>query len=181
MVINQQIYHVKGLQYIIRPAYIRDAEELSHLRVQLDGETENLDREPGEGYMDKSDFEKLIQRDAESKRNLFLVAVVHNKIVGFSRCQGNELKRFAHKVEFGVCVAKACWGYGIGKSLLQQSILWADDAGMKKMTLNVLETNKKAIDLYEKFGFEVEGVLKNDKVLSDGKCYSTVVMGRFNG
>lgn len=179
MVIKQQIYHVKGLQYIIRSADISDADELSHLRVQLDGETENLDRESGEGYMEKSDFEALIQRDTESKRNLFLVAVVHNEIVGFSRCEGNELKRFAHKVEFGVCVAKEYWGYGIGKGFLQQSILWAESAGMKKMTLNVLETNKKAIDLYEKFGFEVEGVLKNDKVLSDGKFYNTVVMGRF--
>ncbi len=179
VVINQQIYHVKGLQYIIRSAATSDANELSHLRVQLDGETENLDRESGEGYMDESDFEKLIQRDTESKRNLFLVAVVHNEIVGFSRCEGNELKRLAHKVEFGVCIAKEYWGYGIGKGFLQQSILWAESAGMKKMTLNVLETNKKAIDLYEKFGFEVEGVLKNDKVLSDGKFYNTVVMGRF--
>lgn len=106
MVINQQIYNVKGLQYIIRSADTSDAHELSHLRVQLDGETENLDREPGEGYMDESYFKKLIQRDTESKRNLFLVASVHNEIVGFSRCQGNELKRFSHKVEFGVCIAK---------------------------------------------------------------------------
>ncbi|WP_257061917.1 GNAT family N-acetyltransferase [Bacillus sp. PK9-021] len=181
MVINPQIYKVKGLQYIIRSADTSDADELSHLRVQLDGETENLDRESGEGYMDESDFEKLIQRDTESKRNLFLVASAHNEIVGFSRCEGNELKRFVHKVEFGVCVAKACWDYGIGKGLLQQSILWADSAGMNKMTLNVLETNKKAIDLYTKFGFEVEGVLKNDRLLSDGKYYNTVVMGRFNG
>ena len=59
MVINQQIYHVKGLRYIIRSAHINDANELSHLRVQLDGETENLDRESGEGYMDESDFGKL--------------------------------------------------------------------------------------------------------------------------
>ncbi|CAH0167694.1 GNAT family N-acetyltransferase [Priestia megaterium] len=180
MVISQQIYYVKGLQYIIRSADISDAHELSHLRVQLDGETENLDREPGEGYMDESDFEKLIQRDTESKRNLFLVASVHNEIVGFSRCEGHDLKRFAHKVEFGVCIAEEWWGYGIGKELLQQSIRWADSAGMKKITLNVLETNKQAIDLYTKFGFEMEGVLKNDKMLSDGKYYSTVVMGRFN-
>jgi len=179
MVINQQIYCVKGLQYIIRSAHTSDADELSRLRVQLDGETENLDREPGEGYMEESDFKKLIQRDTESKRNLFLVASVHNEIVGFSRCEGNELKRFAHKVEFGVCVTKEFWGYGIGKELLQQSILWADSASMKKMTLSVLETNKKAIDLYTKFGFEIEGVLKNDKMLSDGKFYDTVVMGRF--
>jgi ribosomal protein S18 acetylase RimI-like enzyme len=179
MVISQQIYHVKGLQYIIRSAVTSDAGELSHLRVQLDGETENLDREPGEGYMDKAAFEKLIQRDGESVQNLFLVTVVQNRIIGYSRCEGNELKRFSHKVEFGVCVAKEFWGYGIGKGLLQQSIFWADRVGMKKMTLNVLETNKKAIRLYEKFGFEVEGILKNDKQLSDGKYYNTVVMGRF--
>ncbi len=116
MVISQQIYKVKGLQYIIRPADTSDADELSHLRVQLDGETENLDRESGEGYMNKGDFEELISRDTESKRNLFSVAVVHNEIVGFSRCEGNELKRFAHKVEFGVCVAKECWDTELAKS-----------------------------------------------------------------
>ncbi|HCF51897.1 MAG TPA: GNAT family N-acetyltransferase, partial [Bacillus sp. (in: Bacteria)] len=32
---------------------------------------------------------------------------------------------------------------------------------------------------YKKLGFEVEGILKNDKRLSDGKYYNTVVMGRF--
>lgn len=46
------------------------------------------------------------------------------------------------------------------------------------MALHVLETNDKAIMLYEKLGFEVEGLLKNDKILSDGKYYNTVVMGR---
>ena len=51
---------------------------------------------------------------------------------------------------------------------------------IKKMTLNVLETNEKAILLYKKLGFELEGVLKNDKLLSDGNYYHTVVMGRFN-
>ncbi len=50
---------------------------------------------------------------------------------------------------------------------------------MKKISLQVLETNEKAINLYKKLGFEVEGVLKNDKRLLDGKYYNTVVMGRF--
>lgn len=30
-----------------------------------------------------------------------------------------KLKRFSHKVEFGVCVLKEYWGYGIGKNLLK--------------------------------------------------------------
>ena len=47
------------------------------------------------------------------------------------------------------------------------------------MNLSVLETNEKAIKLYEKLGFEVEGVLKKDKVLSNGRYYNTILMGRF--
>ncbi len=70
-------------------------------------------------------------------------------------------------------------GYGIGKNFLQLSIDWADANDIKKMALHVLETNDKAIRLYEKLGFEVEGLLKNDKILSDGHYYHTVVMGRF--
>lgn len=180
MKIDQQEYIVNGTTYIIRSAVNKDAKDLSEIRLQIDGETENLDREKGEAFIDVQGFEQLIQTDTESKKNLFLVAVIDDKIVGFSRCEGNLLKRFAHKVEFGVCVLMDYWGYGIGKNLLKESIAWADANEVKKITLNVLETNKKAVKLYEKFGFKKEGLLKNDKVLSDGKYYNTVVMGRFN-
>ena len=113
-------------------------------------------------------------------RNLFLVAVVQETIVGFSRYEGTYLHRFSHKVEFGVCVLKEFWGHGIGKNLLKESIHWADSNGIKKITLNVLETNTKAIKLYTKLGFEIEGILKKDKILSDGTYYNTVIMGRFH-
>jgi ribosomal protein S18 acetylase RimI-like enzyme len=158
---------------------VEDAKSLSEVRLQIDGETENLDREKGEAYIDESGFKQIIKDDTESSRNLFLVAEANEKIVGFSRCEGNKLKRFSHKVEFGVCVLKEYWGYGIGRNLLKESIDWADSNEIKKITLNVLETNDKAIKLYEKYGFEVEGILKKDIILSDGNYYNTVVMGRF--
>lgn len=90
------------------------------------------------------------------------------------------MTRTSHKVEFGVSVLKEYWGYGIGQNLLKESIHWADSNEIKKITLNVLETNDKAIMLYKKYGFEVEGILKKDKFLSDGKYYNTLLMGRFN-
>ncbi|MGD6816309.1 N-acetyltransferase family protein [Metabacillus sp. 84] len=173
-------YHVKGLTYIVRQATEKDAAEMSSLRLQIDGETENLDREPGEAFIDQNRFEQLINKDAVSPVNLFLVAEARGQIVGFSRCEGNTLKRFSHKAEFGIGILKEYWGFGIGRKLLSASIAWADAAGLKKMTLNVLETNQKAIRLYEKHGFKVEGVLECDKILSDGRCYSTIVMGRVN-
>lgn len=180
MIIHAQEFYVNGLHYTIRSAMVTDAKQLSDLRVQIDGETENLDREQGEAYIDTEGFEQIIRTDTEQPKNVFLVAEVDNRIVAFSRCEGNHLKRFSHKVEFGVGVLKDFWGYGIGKNLLNESISWADTNEIKKITLHVLETNEKAIDLYKKLGFEIEGILKKDKILSDGKYYNTIVMGRFN-
>ncbi|MGR6342180.1 N-acetyltransferase family protein [Priestia megaterium] len=180
MKVKQKEFSVNGVSYIVRSAINKDARELSEVRLQVDGETQNLDREKGEGFIDTTGFEKLIETDTQNKRNLFLVAIVQNKVVGFSRCEGNPLKRFSHKVEFGVCVLKDYWGLGIGTNLLSESVAWADSNGIKKVTLNVLEKNEKAINLYKNFGFETEGILKYDKILSDGQYYNTVVMGRIN-
>ncbi|MEJ3738264.1 GNAT family N-acetyltransferase [Bacillus tropicus] len=178
MIIKGQEFHINGLVYTVRSAAETDAEQLSEIRVQIDGETENMDREAGEGFIDKIGFQKIIKTDSDETKNLFLVAEVHNRIVGFSRCEGSNLKRLSHKVEFGVCILKEFWGYRMGKSLLQQSIHWADKNEIKKISLQVLETNEKAIQLYKKLGFEIEGILKNDKKLSDEKYYNTVLMGR---
>ncbi|MDR4347012.1 GNAT family N-acetyltransferase, partial [Bacillus anthracis] len=124
MIIKRQEFHINGLTYTIRSAAETDAEQLSEIRVQIDGETENMDREAGEGFIDKIGFQNIIKTDSEESKNLFLVAEVHDRIVGFSRCEGSNLKRLSHKIEFGVCILKEFWGYGIGKSLLGQSIHW---------------------------------------------------------
>lgn len=181
LIINRQEFKVKDLTYRIRSAVITDAKCLSELRLQIDGETENMDREKGEAIIDQAGFRRIIERDTNHPKNLFLVADVEGRLVGYSRCEGSDLKRFAHKVEFGVGVQKDFWGYGIGKNLMKQSITWADDNGITKMVLNVLETNKTGIELYKKLGFEFEGTIKNDRILSDGNYYSTYMMGRFKG
>ncbi|MGN7175144.1 GNAT family N-acetyltransferase [Paenibacillus sp. FSL R5-0490] len=178
MILKPKQYIVKNLCYTIRSAVEEDAKKLSEVRVQIDGETENMDREAGEGYIDETGFRELVNKDSISERNIFLVAEINGRIAGFSRCEGSKLKRSRHKVEFGVCVLKEFWGFAIGKNLLAQSIQWAEANHIKKITLNVLETNEKAIKLYEQYGFEIEGVLKMDKLLSDGNYYSTITMGR---
>jgi RimJ/RimL family protein N-acetyltransferase len=179
MITRQKEFCMKGIEYTIRSASVEDAKVLSDLRVQIDAETENLDRESGEAFIDAPGFERLIESDTVRPRNLFLIASVHEQIVGFLRCEGTNLKRLSHKIEIGVCVLKGFWGYGIGRNLLKESISWADSIGIQKIALNVLETNNRAIKLYKSLGFEIEGMLKKDKILSDGKYYDTIVMGRF--
>ncbi len=122
MIIKEQEFHINGLIYTIRSAAETDANQLSKIRIQIDGETENMDREAGEGFIDTKGFQEIIKTDSEEMKNLFLVIEVQNRIVGFSRCEGSNLKRLSHKVEFGVCILREFWGYGMGKNLLQQSI-----------------------------------------------------------
>lgn len=178
MQLAKRLFQVKGLDYSIRSAEIQDAAQLEKVRLLIDGETENMDRERGEAYLDAEAFKRLIEEDVKSSCNIFLVAEVDRHIAGFSRCEGNELKRTKHQVEFGVGVLKQYWGYRIGRKLLESSIHWAEDNGFKKMILKVLATNENAIALYTQCGFRVEGMLKMDKRLADGNYYDTVVMGR---
>ncbi|WP_312093962.1 GNAT family N-acetyltransferase [Niallia sp.] len=173
-------YHVNGQSYTVRCAEEKDAEQLSRLRQQIDGETHFLDRQPGEGLLSPFDFKKLIRTDLEVENRLFLLAETEaGQIIAFSRCEGSNLNRLKHKVEFGVGVTKEYWGYKIGPHLLEASINWATGNKLTKMTLSVIKTNEKAIKLYKRFGFEIEGILKKDKRLDDGEYYSTIIMSRF--
>ncbi|EUJ46444.1 GNAT family acetyltransferase [Listeria riparia FSL S10-1204] len=166
------------MNYVIRLARAGDAQSLSAIRLQIDAETENLDREAGEDFMDELAFRDLIEADSKAAHNLFLVAETEGKLVGFSRCEGSTLKRSKHKVTFGIAILKTYWGFGIGSELLQHTTQWADGNDITKITLSVLETNQKAILLYQKAGFEVEGCLKNDKRLAEGNYLSTILMSR---
>jgi RimJ/RimL family protein N-acetyltransferase len=56
---------------------------------------------------------------------------------------------------------------------------WADAAGIEKISLNVVEVNKKAIQLYKHYEFIEEGLLRKDRIHRDGNYYNTVIMGRF--
>lgn len=178
MIIENKTIEGKSLTWILRCPTKYDATELSKLRIKIDGETENLDRESGEGLLTPEDFEKLIYEDSIAEKTLFLVAEVEGKIVGFTRCEGNKLSRFRHKAEFGICILKEYWGYGIGKVLLENILRWADTVGIEKILLTVIETNTKAIELYKKYGFLEEGLLIKDRIHKDGNYYNTVIMGR---
>lgn len=165
---------------VIREAELKDAEALARLRVITDGETEYMDREEGEGYLSPKDFEELIVTDRKEPTNLCLVACDDEEVVGYCRCEGNKLKRLSHQVTFGIAIQKEYWGYGLGRQMLEKVIVWAKEQEIHKINLSVLASNKRAVNLYKAYGFQVEGCLKDDKRLHDGKYHDTLLMARFS-
>jgi RimJ/RimL family protein N-acetyltransferase len=47
---------------------------------------------------------------------------------------------------------------GVGQALLDAAVDWARSAGVRKLELHVFPWNEPAIALYERFGFEREGL-----------------------
>ena len=71
MIIKGQEFHINRLTYTIRSAAETDAEQLSEIRVQIDRETENMDREAGEGFINKIGFQNIIKQIVKRVRTCF--------------------------------------------------------------------------------------------------------------
>ena len=76
----------------------------------------------------------------------------------------------------GMSVLAEVRGQGWGSAMLQAAIDHARGAQMHKIELEVWPDNARAIALYEKFGFEVEGVRRDHYRRSDGSLRSAVLM-----
>jgi RimJ/RimL family protein N-acetyltransferase len=60
---------------------------------------------------------------------------------------------------------------------MQRCVDWARDQGIHKLALQVWPHNDAAIRLYEKFGFEREGVLRAHYRRQNGELWDAIVMG----
>jgi RimJ/RimL family protein N-acetyltransferase len=66
----------------------------------------------------------------------------------------------SHVADLGLMVAASHRRRGIGSALLATAVDWARGAGVRKLELHVFPHNEAAVALYERFGFEREGVRK---------------------
>jgi L-phenylalanine/L-methionine N-acetyltransferase len=88
-----------------------------------------------------------------------------------------EKYRCAHIAYLGgFAIAPEKKGKGMGSKMLAEIIQLAKEAGVKRLELSTYVINKPAIALYEKFGFEKEGILRNYTWLKNENRYLDEVM-----
>ena len=61
--------------------------------------------------------------------------------------------RMRHRGEFGISLKKAWWGCGAAFALMERILAFARENGVEQVNLEVRSDNKRAIALYERFGF----------------------------
>lgn len=110
---------------------------------------------------------------------LIIVAEISDEVVGLlDFCNGSR-SRTAHTGEFGMSMAKAYRGLGIGTEMIKALVEWAQKSEtIEKINLTVHSNNEPARKLYEKMGFKVEGVKEKEIKYQDGHYVDAVLMSR---
>lgn len=82
-------------------------------------------------------------------------------VLGTAKMNRNHMGNAAHISSASYMVDPAHSGHGVGRALCEYSLAWARERGYRAMQFNaVVETNARAVRLYESLGFEVVGTLK---------------------
>jgi ribosomal protein S18 acetylase RimI-like enzyme len=89
------------------------------------------------------------------RRNIGLVALRHDKVIGWCDIIVPEVPGFGHSGRLGVL--KEFRGRGIGTKLVERAIQIAGEKGLLRIELEVYSSNLGAINLYKKFKFTLEG------------------------
>ena len=111
-----------------------------------------------------------------------LVACVDEEVVGHLHLQTNPNKpRRSHAGRIGMAVSDEWQGKGIGNALMEAVIHFAENwLNLIRLELTVFIDNDPAIQLYKKYGFEIEGTLKG-YAFRDGKFVDVYTMARMRG
>jgi hypothetical protein len=131
--------------------FARDFQPLIEFRDRLstqDREFFSFLEEP-EKIVDKSKFHVLIAKE--------------DKIIGYGHLAKFPQEVKKHVRTLGVAVDPNYRQQKIGTQIIQQLIDDARRDNVKKIWLSVHSGNEKAIGLYKKFGFVIEGVFKKEE------------------
>lgn len=146
-----------------------EAHAFCDMLCAIDSETKFMLYEPGEraacGF-DARRAEGMIRAILDG--GFLLVARNGETMCGYIMAQRGSLARVKHTAYIVIGIRAAFRGQGVGTELMRRLDEWARINGVKRLELTVMCTNSAARRLYEKQGFEVEGV-RRASMLVDGE------------
>lgn len=166
---EKQIILKNGQPCLLRHPTAEDAQKILDHMILTSAETDNMARYADEFTMTAAQEALYLTEVEESEDAVMVSAELDGEIVansGFNPVA--KLERCRHRAELGISIRQDCWGLGIGTAVMQALIDTARQAGYEQLELDVVETNQRAIALYEKMGFVSYGLRENSFKYRDG-------------
>jgi RimJ/RimL family protein N-acetyltransferase len=162
---------------VIREIRESDAGSFLALCKQLDEETRFMLLEPGERTTTLDEQEKRIREMLSKDNQTIFVAEEQGSLIGYLAAIGGSYARNKHEVYIVVGILEAFTGQGTGTALFERLDAWAHEHQIHRMELSVMVHNTRGVGLYQKMGFEIEGI-KKDSLYVDGAYVDEYYMGK---
>ena len=150
----------------IRKVNINDYDDVANLYTQLFDAEKGCDDNIVDTYSIDEKVEKIIKKRIKSRKEIFLVAEIDNKIVGLIDGYIIESICYKEKVAYldHICVDKNHRNNDIGSKLIEEFSKKVEKKGAKYIKLNAFEENIPAVSLYRKHGFEKYSIYYMKKI-----------------
>jgi len=159
----------------IRTARPYDAAAFLDLKRQLDEETVFMMYEPGERDSSVQDLARELAGVARSPNSVVLLAELGDQLAGYVELTGGSFRRSRATAYLVIGVRADAAGRGIGATLLGHAKDCAAAHGLHRLELTVMAHNTRAIRLYERMGFSVEG-RRSECLLIEGQFVDELTM-----
>ena len=160
---------------VLRIAGPDDAAALMKLKQRLDEETSFMLLEPHERDTSIQALSRHLDEVSRSENSVVIVADRRGDLAGYVELVGGKFRRNRFTTHVVIGVLAEASGKGVGGGLLEEAKRWAAARGLRRMELNVMAHNHRAIALYERAGFVREG-RRVDCLLIDGKFLDELYM-----
>ena len=166
-----------GKTCVLRSVEPADAERMiSYMKIML-GETPFLLRTPEEFDYSVEGEAEVLARRRDDPRALMILAEADGEIVATSDVTPMGKKsRTLHRATLGMSVRQDYWRLGIGSAMMERLIAHARQNGFEQIELEVVSTNRRAISLYVKYGFQVYGTRPHGIKYADGSYADDYLM-----
>ena len=150
----------------IRKVNINDYDDVANLYTQLFDAEKGFDDNIVDTYTIDEKVEKIIKKRIKSRKEIFLVAEIDNKIVGLIDGYIIESICYKEKVAYldHLCVDEKYRNNDIGSKLIDEFSKKVEKKGAKYIKLNAFEENIPAVSLYTKYGFEKYSIYYMKKI-----------------
>lgn len=167
----------EGRLLLIREATSEDARAVLDYVQAVSGESDFLTFGPGEFDLTEAQEEDFLRRCRESDNQLYIVGLIADQMVSTLSFSAGCRPRVRHSGEFGLSVRRPYWGLGIGALMIDALIDWARATQIvKKINLHTRTDNQRAIALYKRKGFVIEGTVSRG-IFLHGEYFDYYFMG----
>lgn len=129
--------------------------------------------------MELAETEQWAEKEQSGRHRL--AADWNGRVIGAINITQYMRPRLMHGGRLGMMVHPDAWGQGVGSRLMEAALNIADNwLNLSRVELEVYTHNKSAIHLYEKFGFEREG-MRQKVIFGNGRFLDDYVMARLHG